>query len=122
MRLSEIELWLDMQMSPQLAKWIIKTFGVKTTSSYQLEFNTEEDEIIFLKAKGLQSIIVVTKDRDFAELQNRLSSPPKIILLKTGNCSNKEMKLILIEHLMLALETLINTTTELVEIKPQNIF
>jgi len=54
-------------------------------------------------------------------LQARLLIPPKIILLKTGNCSNEKMKRILSKYLLFALEELINTSTEIVEIKPKNI-
>lgn len=122
MQLSEIELWLDMQLSPQIAVWITKTFSIKATSSYNLFYNTEKDEIIFLKAKALSNIIILTKDKDFADLQARLLTPPKIVLLKTGNCSNEKMKIILEESLLFALEELINTSTKIVEIKSKNIF
>lgn len=111
-----------MQLSPQLALWITKTFSIKATSSYNLFYNTEKDEIVFLKAKELRNIIILTKDKDFAELQTRLLTSPKVILLKTGNCSNEKMKIILEETLLFALEELINTATEIVEIKSKNIF
>lgn len=121
MQLNEIELWLDMQMSPQIAVWITKTFSINAISSYNLFYNTEKDETIFLKAKELPNVIILTKDKDFAELQARFLTPPKIILLKTGNCSDEEMKTILSHHLLYVLEELINTSTEIVEIKSKNI-
>jgi len=121
MQLNQIELWLDMQFSPQIALWITKTFSIKATSSYSIFINTEQDEVIFLKAKELKNIFILTKDKYFADLQYRLLSPPKIILLKTGNCSNEKMKDILSDHLLLALEELVNTSTGIVEIKPKNI-
>ena len=121
MLLNQIELWLDMQLSPQLATWITTTFSIKAISSYNLFYNTEKDELIFLKAKELGNVFILTKDKDFAELQARLLIPPKIILLKTGNCSNEKMKRILSKYLLFALEELINTSTEIVEIKPKNI-
>ncbi|HEX8459843.1 MAG TPA: DUF5615 family PIN-like protein [Segetibacter sp.] len=110
-----------MQFSPQIAYWIANTFSITTTSSYDLFINTEQDEVIFLKAKKLGNIFILTKDKDFAVLQARLSSPPKVILLKTGNCSNEKMKNILSEHLLPALEELINTLTDIVEITNKNI-
>jgi len=82
----QIVLWLDMQFSPHIAPWIIKTFKVPTYSSYKLSLNTEDDEIIFLKARNAGNVILVTKDRDFPELQQRLGVPPKIIWLRIGNC------------------------------------
>lgn len=121
MQFNQIELWLDMQLSPQLAIWITNGFSVKATSSYTLLFNTEKDEAIFLKAKELGNIIILTKDKDFADIQLRLLPPPKIILLKSGNCSNEKIKSILSEYLLLAIEELLNTNNEMVEIKTKNI-
>ena len=120
MQLSEIELWLDMQLSPHLATWITATFSIKATSTYTLLLNTEKDEVIFLKAKELRNVYILTKDKDFADLQARFSWPPKIILLRFGNSSNDKLKKILSEHLLFALEELINTSTEIVEIKSTN--
>jgi predicted nuclease of predicted toxin-antitoxin system len=116
MQLKEIELWLDMQLSPLLAKWIPKTFSIKATSSYTLLYNTTKDEEIFLRAKEAKNVIIITKDKDFLDIQARLFAPPKIIFLKTGNCSNEKMKKIFSEYLLLALEELINTEAEIVEI------
>lgn len=116
MQLKEVELWLDMQLSPELAKWISKTFSIKATSSYVLLYNTTKDEEIFLRAKESGNVIVITKDKDFIDIQARLSAPPKIIFLKMGNCSNKEMKRIFSEYLLPALEELINTEAKIAEI------
>ena len=121
MQLNRVELWLDMQLSPQLPPWITNSFSIKATSSYTLLFNTEKDEAIFLKAKELGNIIILTKDKDFADLQERLLSPPKVILLKIGNCSNEKIKNILLEYLLFAIEELVNTNNEMVEIQTKNI-
>jgi predicted nuclease of predicted toxin-antitoxin system len=119
MQLKEIELWLDMQFSPQLAKWISKTFSIKATSSYVLLYNTTEDEEIFLRAKESENVIILTKDKDFFDIQARLFAPPKIIFIRTGNCSNDKMKEIFSNYLLLALEELINTDAEIVEINSE---
>ncbi len=71
MLLNQIELWLDMQLSPQLATCITTTFSIKAISSYNLFYNTEKGEFIFLKAKELGNVFILTKDKDFAELQAR---------------------------------------------------
>jgi predicted nuclease of predicted toxin-antitoxin system len=109
-------LWLDMQLSPKIAKWIIETYNITAFSSYELSFNTEQDEIIFLKAKDARNVILVTKDRDFPELQQRLNAPPKIIWLRIGNSPNKKLKVILSNKLLSAIEELINTDATIVEI------
>ncbi len=111
-----------MQFSPQIAKWITTTFLIKATSSYELFLNNEQDEKNFMKAKQLKTLFFITKDRDFVDIQNRLKSPPKIIPVKKANCATKKMKQLLNHHLLIALEELINTSTELVEINQENIF
>jgi predicted nuclease of predicted toxin-antitoxin system len=116
MRLSEIELWLDMQLSPALAKWIVSEFSVKATSSYDLFMNNEKDETIFLKAKEKGNVILLSKDNDFIDILERLKHPPKLVWLTMGNCPNKQMKIILQKTLLLSLKELINTSTTLVEI------
>ena len=122
MQLKPVELWLDMQLSPQLAGWITKQFSIKAFSSYNLKLNIEKDEAIFFRAKKKGNVIILTKDKDFAEIVDRLQSPPKIIFLKVGNCSNERMKEILTEHLLFCIEELINILTQIVEINPKNIF
>jgi predicted nuclease of predicted toxin-antitoxin system len=51
MQLDQIELWLDMQLSPMLAKWIESSLGIRAISSYDLFINDEKDEVILLKVK-----------------------------------------------------------------------
>ena len=98
MQLNEIELWLDMQLSPKLAIWIESNFSIKTISSYNLFINDEKDEVIFIKAKEKGNVILLSKDQDFLGILDRLKSPPKLIWLTMGNCPNKKMKLILEEN------------------------
>ena len=51
MQLNEIELWLDMQLSPAIAKWIESKFSIKAISSYDLFINEEKDNIFEGKDK-----------------------------------------------------------------------
>lgn len=41
--------------------------------------------------------IIITKDSDFVSLLEIKGYPPKIILLKTGNCRNKELAEVIIK-------------------------
>ena len=88
MQLNEIELWLDMQLSPMLAKWIESNLGIRAISSYDLFINNEKDEVIFLKAKEKSNVLLLSKDHDFLDIMNRLQPPPKLIWLTMGNCAN----------------------------------
>ena len=116
MQLNEIELWLDMQLSPILAKWIQNNFGIKTFSSYELFINNEKDEVIFLNAKKKANVILVSKDHDFVDMVDRLQPPPKLIWLTMGNCSNNQMKIILEKTLISAINELLSTPTTIIEI------
>ena len=42
----------------------------------------------FAKAGGY---VIVTKDDDFLDMHSVLDSPPKIILLGLGNCTNRQV-------------------------------
>lgn len=44
-------------------------------------------------------MIIVTNDEDFLNLINLKGFPPKIILLKTGNQSNRYIESLLIKHI-----------------------
>ena len=116
MLLNEIELWLDMQLSPAIAKWIESKFSIKAISSYDLFINEEKDEIIFLKAKKKGNVILLSKDSDFVEIIYRLKAPPKLIWLTFGNCPNSQLKIILEKNLMPAINELVNNSTTIIEI------
>ena len=45
-----------------------------------------------------RDLIIVTNDEDFLNLMNLKGYPPKVILLKTGNQSNKFIEQLLIKH------------------------
>lgn len=76
-----MNLWLDAQLSPRLASWINQQFpGVTATALRDLGLRDAEDTVIYQQACAA-SVVVMTKDRDFVDLQSRLGSPPKIIWL-----------------------------------------
>lgn len=116
MQLNEIELWLDMQLSPMLAIWIESNLGIKAISSYDLFINNEKDEVIFLEAKDKGNVILLSKNHAFLDLMYRLQPPPKLIWLTMGNCPNNQMKMILEKTLRPAINELLKTSTTTIEI------
>lgn len=116
MQPKEIELWLDMQLSPALAKWIESEYSIRAISSYSLFSKDEKDEVIFLHAKNKGNVILLSKDYDYVDLLSRFQSPPKLIRLSMGNCPNSQMKIILRKALMPAINELLKTKTTIVEI------
>lgn len=101
-----MEIWLDAQLSPQLASWIEQTFTISCKPLKELGRRDATDNAIFQNAKEALDVVIMTKDEDFVELQSRLKAPPKIIWLTIGNCSNEKMKAILSTHLPNALTLL----------------
>ncbi|MBU3661515.1 MAG: hypothetical protein FGM14_16750 [Flavobacteriales bacterium] len=85
---------IDAQLSPHLAKWLSDEFKVEAYSLTFLQMQFLDDLSIYNFAKEKKAIII-TKDLDFVQLQNRLGSPPKIIFVTCGNTSNMKMKEIL---------------------------
>lgn len=101
-----MKVWLDAQLSPALASWISATFGVEVTPVRDLGLRDADDPTIFDAARNAPAVLM-TKDRDFVELLQRLGSPPQIIWITVGNSSNARMREIL--------STTFPTTLELIE-------
>jgi predicted nuclease of predicted toxin-antitoxin system len=110
-----MNLWLDAQLSPRLARWINQQFpGVTASALRDLGLRDADDSEIFQQARSA-GVIVMTKDRDFVDLQARLGRPPKIIWLTCGNTSEQALQVILVKHLQTAI-SLLSGTDDLVEI------
>jgi predicted nuclease of predicted toxin-antitoxin system len=108
-------IWIDAQLSPAIATWITKTFGISALALRDVGLRDAEDIEIFEAAKA-QTVIFMTKDSDFVELVERIGSPPQIIWLTCGNTSNAELQHILSKTLISALDFL-QTGEMLIEIR-----
>lgn len=64
-----------------------------------------KDRQIFEAARQ-ESVVVMTKDRDFVELVERLGSPPQVLWLTLGNTSNRRLREVLGAKLATALDAL----------------
>lgn len=85
----DVEIWLDTNISPIIAKWMGDYLNITVKSSYTLDFNYLDDLAIYHRAKDYGNVILISKDADFPELISRLGAPPKLINLKIGNCNNQ---------------------------------
>lgn len=94
-------IWIDAQLSPAIASWINANFTIEAQAIRDVGLRDAEDEEIFLAAKKANAV-VMTKDRDFVDLLDRLGAPPKIIWLTCGNTSNKRLQEILTTQLSAA--------------------
>lgn len=108
-------LFLDAHLPPSLAPWIQEKLNIKSYSFEFVGWSTLDDDQAFLRAKEVESSVIVTKDEDFIALLNKLKSPPKIIWVTTGNTSNSYLRTLFEKSLMDAIDLL--TDNDLVEIK-----
>lgn len=107
-------IWLDNHLSPALARWIEEQFGEPCVQVRELGLARAPDREIFTAARNAARV-VITKDRDFAELVVRLGPPPGIIVLSCGNTSTAHVRDMLRDQLVEALR-LIGSGEPLVEI------
>lgn len=86
--------WIDAQLSPKLADWLNRNYAVEATHIAELGLLRAGDQEIFETAGDARSVII-TKDRDFAELLEHLGPPPQVIWVTCGNTSNNRMQEVL---------------------------
>lgn len=78
-------------------------------------WDSEAQRTNIFAAARQATVIVMTKDADFAEMVERLGPPPSVIWLTCGNTSNEALRKLLKATLPKALE-LISRGDKLVEI------
>jgi predicted nuclease of predicted toxin-antitoxin system len=98
-------IWIDAQISPAVAAWIESSFPVGAKAVRDLGMRDAMDDEIFAAAKR-ENAVVMTKDRDFVALLDRLGPPPQVIWLRCGNTSNARLREILSRTLSEALRLL----------------
>jgi predicted nuclease of predicted toxin-antitoxin system len=86
--------WLDAQLPPSLANWLVESFSVEAIALRDLMLRDSPDTEIFESARQ-DGIVIVTKDRDFLELVQRLGTPPQILWLTCGNLTNQHLRQLL---------------------------
>ena len=111
------EIWLDTQLSPIIAKWMAEYTGFNVKSSYTLQSNSLSDLTIYNNAKEKGNVILISKDADFPELISRLGSPPKLIVIKKGNCNNQEMWAFIKPNIVEAINILTLSDIEIIELE-----
>ncbi|MDH5429517.1 MAG: DUF5615 family PIN-like protein [Nitrospirota bacterium] len=80
-------LWIDAQLSPQLAPWMSQTFSIQAQSLVSLGLRDANDLDVFYAARTADATIM-SKDQDFVDLVLMHDAPPQIIWVTCGNTSN----------------------------------
>ncbi len=85
-----MKLLVDENLAPRLAADLADLFPGSIHVS-GVEMGSTEDAVIwqFAKAHGFTCL---TKHKDFANLGIVVVAPPKVILLRTGNCSTADIQ------------------------------
>lgn len=84
-------IWVDAQLSPRTARWIVDNFSVTAEPLRDLGLRDAEDGDIFAAAR-LAGVIVLTKDSDFVYLLeqqavHQKSSGSRAVILRKWHCS-----------------------------------
>ena len=98
-------LWVDAQLSPALASWITESLGGLAHHMLDLGLLRASDQAIYYAAREAGAAIL-TKDRDFLVLSERLGPPPQVVRVTCGNTSNDRLRDILQGALPMALNLL----------------
>ena len=98
-----MKIWIDAHISPGIAAWITETFAVEAKSLRGLGLQEADDLEIFRRAKS-EDVVFITKDADFVDLVEVRGAPPRVILLRCGNTTNRRLREIFASHLQEALD------------------
>lgn len=92
-----MKLLLDANISYRLTTTFNSLFEDCKHVDY-IELNPPASDIEILNYALKENFIIVTNDNDFLNFLNLKGFPPKIILLRTGNQSNKFIHNLMLEH------------------------
>ncbi len=109
-----MKIWVDAHLSPKIAVWLRSELKIDASTLKEHGLRDADDHEIFHAARA-NNAIIMTKDIDFVNLQERLGAPPSIIWLTCGNTSNDFLKIILSKHIH-SIRALFENGERLVEI------
>jgi predicted nuclease of predicted toxin-antitoxin system len=72
---SSFPIWVDAQLPPALVRWLRKLGETTAVHVEELGLLRTEDPEIFNQARR-ENALVITKDDDFVQLQERRGTPP----------------------------------------------
>jgi predicted nuclease of predicted toxin-antitoxin system len=91
-----LKLLFDQNLSPKLVRSLSDLFP-GSIHVQTVNLDTANDSVLwkFAREKGF---IIVSKDVDFSDLSVIAGYPPKVIWIRRGNCSTKQIEAILCGH------------------------
>lgn len=91
-----MKLLFDENLSPRLAERLQDIFPASSHVD-TLRLGNSSDERVWAAAKD-GNFAIVTKDADFQDIATLHGAPPKIIWIRRGNCSTRDIEAILRRH------------------------
>jgi predicted nuclease of predicted toxin-antitoxin system len=91
-----MKLLFDENLAPRLVADLSDLFP-DSAHVYSLELDNVPDQDIY-EAARTHGYVVVTRDSDFCDLCELRGFPPKVIWIRIGNCSTREIERLLREH------------------------
>jgi predicted nuclease of predicted toxin-antitoxin system len=88
---SSFAVWVDAQLPPALARWLQDLGESRAVHVEDLGLLKAEDQEIFEGARQARAV-VITKDNDFVQIQERRGPPPQVLWITCGNTSNRALK------------------------------
>jgi predicted nuclease of predicted toxin-antitoxin system len=88
-----VKLLFDENLSPKLVKRLAHLFP-NSAHVHELGLASSDDGVIWRFAAA-QGFVIITKDLDFFDISILKGSPPKMIWLRTGNCSTATVEKLL---------------------------
>jgi predicted nuclease of predicted toxin-antitoxin system len=89
-------LLFDQNLSPRLVTRLVDLYPGSAHVDV-LGLGTAPDREVWEFARN-RGFIIVTKDADFSELNVLLGTPPKVIWIRRGNCSTRNIEQLLREN------------------------
>lgn len=91
-----MRLLFDQNLSPKLVKRLTDLYP-DSNHVYYLGIDLSSDKEMREYA-GREGFVIVTKDSDFSDLCILLGFPPKVVWIRRGNCSTRDIEDILRDH------------------------
>jgi len=88
-----MKLLFDENLSPKMVLALADVFP-NSAHVDRIGLGGGSDDLVWQYAKE-NDFMIVSKDSDFYEKSIFFGHPPKIILIKSGNCTNRQIQLIL---------------------------
>lgn len=91
-----MKLLFDQNLSPKLVSQLSGCYP-NSQHVYEIGLDQADDAILWEYAQQ-NDFVIVTRDADFNEISLVRGFPPKVVWIRRGNCSTKEIEKILRSH------------------------